>query len=85
MANDITLQRMKLLQAGAFALRRLPEECMQLSQKQLSRMHAAAAISCGENSLNVLMSCNSRNSCLAKAWHACSPCMRALHRFAVSR
>jgi hypothetical protein len=53
MADDITLLHMTLLQEGAYALR-LPAECMQLSQKQLSRMHAAAAISCAANSLNVL-------------------------------
>jgi hypothetical protein len=76
---------MTLLQERASAFIRLPAECMQLSQKQLSRMHGAAAISYAANSLNVLLSCHSTNSCLAKAWHACSPCMRALHlhRFAV--
>ena len=76
---------MTLLQERASAFIRLPAESMQLSQKQLSRMHGAAAISYAANSLNVLLSCHSTNSCLATAWHACSPCMRALHlhRFAV--
>ena len=54
MAKDINLLRMTLLQERASAFIRLPAECMQLSQKQLSRMHAAAAISCAANSLNVL-------------------------------